>query len=498
MRERFQLPIPMWGVQFALLGGWRRMLMFVFGYAGLLTVAVFAVRRLSSSIPFPTVAGWCLTALAGIQIVIVMLGGCNAVYRAALRDFETKMIESHRITPMSSVGVCLGYLFGSTLQILALFATTVAFAAVLSMAAGSPLASLFQGSFLILSGAISLWSAVVFAGMRLTKPVNPAPVMIGLSLFSVPIMLAIPGAASAFCLYSTIFGFSVITGVMPVPEVAVIIVALVNVLFAFLWLGAAAVKYRRPDLPALSGWRGLVFLFFWLVVATGGVLAFEHITRTSMRGLYDRERVEIQWIATMMLSLVAASVVTLCTAQCHWLVHNGRSPRSAWDRLSPSLVSLASVFLVLAVMGWLGSAIWRDLIPERTDKPAEWVRMLATIWSVTALSLFLAMSTARGLFLSVLTVFRVKSAWITTIALLSILWAGPPLLDGLIAQVFASSADAYAPLTFTWLFGCSAPGAIGAAWAKMDVSLVPGLVAQGVLAGLVTILALRGKTSEQR
>lgn len=494
MRERFQLPIPMWAVQYSLLGGHRRTMMFAFGYAGLLTVGIFAVRRMFMSTPFPTVAGWCLFALAGLQAVIAILGGCNAVHRSVLRDFETKMIESHRITPMSGVGVSLGYLFGSTLQVMASFSITLGVAVGLSLAAGLPLPPLLQGNLLILSGALPLWSAVVFSGMRLNKPISPAPILIGLSVFSVLIMMGLPGAGLLLGMYSTVMGFSITTGRMPIPDLALVVVALVNVVFAFMWLGAAAVKYRRPDLPALSGRRGLAFLFLWLIVATGGVLAYEYITRTSMRGLYDYNTAKTQWVATIIASLVVATVVTLCTTQCHWLVHQGRAARNASDRMSTAPIRLASVVLVLVVMGGLGFGIWKNLIPGYQVDPDEWPRALARIWCVTALAFLLTMITAHGVFLSALTVFRVKSAWAVTLGLLLAIWALPPILDVLLSQVLASRyMDA--PTPFTWLFACSAPGAIGAAWTLLEVRLLPGLAVQGALAVLVTVLARRGRTA---
>ena len=113
---------------------------------------------------------------------------------------------------------------------------------------------------------------------------------------------------------------------------------------------------------------------------------------------------------------------------------------------------------------------------------------------MTALALLLTMITAHGVFLSALAVFRVKSAWVTTLGLLLAIWALPPILDVLLSQVIASRyMDA--PIPYTWLFACSAPGAIGAAWTQLEVTLLPGLAVQGALAMLVTALARRGRTA---
>ena len=121
MGERVQLPWPMWRVQYQLLGGFRRLSAIVLVCAVVLVAGIFGLRRLGMPDPFTAVAGTALNFRTGIQVFLLILGGCQAVYRAMLRDHEGKMKESHRLTPMSNITVVLGYLFGSTLQISSLF-----------------------------------------------------------------------------------------------------------------------------------------------------------------------------------------------------------------------------------------------------------------------------------------------------------------------------------------------------------------------------------------
>ena len=121
MSERIQLPIAMWRLQYNLLGGNRRMIGGAGVYALALIVGAYGCRRVFGDESLADVASTMIKVLAAIQIFIAVLVGCNAVHRASLRDFESKMIESHRLTPMTSVTVVLGYLFGTTLQIQAFF-----------------------------------------------------------------------------------------------------------------------------------------------------------------------------------------------------------------------------------------------------------------------------------------------------------------------------------------------------------------------------------------
>jgi hypothetical protein len=488
MRERLQLPLPIWSVQYGLLGGHRRTFLFALGFAGLITVGAFALRRAMVSSPLPSAAGYMLLALSAIQIAIVVLGGCNAVYRAMLRDYETKMVESHRLTPMSNIGVCLGYLFGATIQILALFLVGVLAGVLISIVGSAPVEPLLQGNLLFLSGAVSLWSAVMFSGMRLSKPISPAPFLIGFATLFTAIVL-LPGAGLLLSVYSIGLGFWVIAGLGTTPDAAVIIIFLVNVLFAVFWVMVAAVKYRRPDLPAMNGWRGLLFLTLWLLVATGGIAAFDRVKGTSLGRLYDSDVVVIQWVATLILSLAFAAVVTLCTAECRCLIREGRSPRSRWDRIGEGTVALGAVVLICAIMAAVGRSVWTHLVADPwLEADAEFrAKSAMYIWGLTVASLVLGLLIARGVFLLVFGIMRAKAAWIVTGIVLAAGWAGPPVVDSVRANamtdLFAESLE-YSPL-----FNCSPPGLLIAAWGQFDVSPTTGLVVLSLLAALLTFLA---------
>ena len=194
MQERFQLPMAMWRVQYELLGGRRRMLAIAAICMIVLVAGSLGFREVVLHEPPAKVAGWMLNALASIQTIVVILGGCNAVYRAMLRDHDTKMIESHRLTPMSNMTVALGYLLGSTLQILVVFLVILTFGSVLTSLAGYSVVDWIYGNVFLLNGAVTLWSIVVLSGLHLSKPINPTPIMIGVAVLANVGVLALPAA----------------------------------------------------------------------------------------------------------------------------------------------------------------------------------------------------------------------------------------------------------------------------------------------------------------
>ena len=69
-------------------------------------------------------------------------------------------------------------------------------------------------------------------------------------------MLLLPAAGLLMSAYPIMFGFQMTTGVGWPAASAILMIAAVNVVMTVFWLSDAAVKYRRPDLPALNSVRG--------------------------------------------------------------------------------------------------------------------------------------------------------------------------------------------------------------------------------------------------
>jgi len=477
MGERFQLPIPLWRVQYQLLGGHRRMAVLCVIYLLIVTGGVFGFRRLYSDEPLITVSALMLNGLIGIQAFIIVLAGCNAVHRAMLRDYESKMIESHRLTPMSNIGVVLGYLFGSTVQVLVLFIANLAVGAVLTALAGLPLSAWINGNLLMLSGAVTLWSVVVLSGLQLRKPVGPVPVLIAAALFGNVGIMALPAAGLLLCAYPLVIGIQLVTGSAAIPPVGVWIIGSLNVLMTVFWLSTAAAKYRRPDLPALNGFRGLTLLAFWVVPGTAGIVVSSTGGVAAMRFPNNTFVILIQWVATMILSLVVALPMIAGAVECSMLIKRGSLARDWADRASATAWALIGTLLICGGMSAIGITIWRD--------PAGGAASF--VWSNTALACLLALLTARAMFM--LTFALAKRSVINGTILLILLWGLPLLIDLIRAQVNANASDT--GIAFSSLLGFSPAGTLAATWIIGDVSILPGLWSQLAITFVLSVAAWR-------
>ncbi|MBU0718521.1 MAG: hypothetical protein KJ749_09760 [Planctomycetes bacterium] len=492
MRERFQLPIPMWRAQCQLLGGHRRMLLMCLIYTMVLSAAAvgfYELMRVTNEeypVSGSTIVSWMLHALGVIQILIVVLAGCAAIHRATLRDYETKMIESHRLTPMSNTSVVLGYLFGANVQILALFLINLAFGAILSGLGQSPAAEWLSGNLLVLAAAVTLWSMVLLSGMRLAKPLNPLAILVGIPAFASYGLVVLPAAGFLLCALPVVVGYQVMTGRIILDSLPIAALLGINVFLTVFWLSAAAAKYRRPDLPALNAFRGLMLLMFWLVLGTGGIaLAGSDAARGVL--LDDEDLILGQWVATMILSLLAAIPAIAGAVQCQTLIRSGSSVRDWADRAPPVAVAVLAAGLICSVMAGIGVQVWRNVLPESSDIAASNV-VNGMSWLYSGLACLLAMLTAWVVCVAAFA--KLSKPLIASVTVLLILWSAPPLVDSVRGQIVAID-DAYGPMIFSWLLGASPAGTIFAAWTDTNIAFWPGLLVQAGFLFLLSAVAIR-------
>jgi hypothetical protein len=473
MGEPFQLPVAMWRVQYDLLGGYRRLLIVTSVYLTLLTVVAGGVYQLMPKADLPSFAPVGLNILTGIQALILILGGANALHRAAMRDYQTKMIESHRLTPMSSPGVVLGYLFGPTFGVLILFCGNVAFGVVLTFMGRLPISAWLFGNLLMLAGAVMLWSMAVFVGLRSAKPINLSAVLFIVGLFSASGIWVLPGLAALLGAYPLLMSFGVISGKTSLHAPSVAAVMSATLVLTVYWLSAAAAKYRRPDLPALNAKRGLVLLVLWLVLGTGGIVAFKTLSGRMIQawpGGGDPN--QVQWIATMIIALAIAIIPLNGAVHCRMLIARGASLRDRWDRVPIQMVALVSVLLICLVMGLLGISVWGEFHPHASS---------AGPWARSFTACLIAVLAFCGLLVFVHSC--PKPSMVPVLLFLLLMWALPPLGDYLRAELVRHYRD---PCEFSFLLGCSPAGTLILAWSDVKAPVGVGLIVQGFVA-LVTI-----------
>ncbi len=494
MSERLQLPTAMWRVQYTLLGGHRRMLAVVIVSATVLLMGILGLRRILSDTPFPGVGKMICVGLSVIQCLVIVMGGCNAIYRAMLRDYDSKMIESHRLTPMSNLTVPLGYLFGSTLQVTTMFLLIVGAGAIVSDVASLSVADWLIGNFFMYTGAVTMWSAAVFLGLRQTKPFNAVPVALGIAMLSAAIA-PVPAAGLLLNVYPILLGMFILTSAYNIPNEAVVGITVVNIIFGLYWLFAAAVKYRRPDLPALTTIRGLFLVFMVVALGTLGIMAYENITTTtkSLHEFYSGDVLRNQWIVTLLGSILLAAVPVAGVAKCRVLAARGAKMRSRGDLVAPIVVAILATAIICVVMSLLGSRLVQRILPEPTI-PTGFAATLQNSWLLTGATCLLALITLCRVF--EIGYAMMKSPKLLVTLLLMLGWAAPPFVDG-IRTVYVEEATGR-PAEISWLFGCSPGGTIYAAWSDESIVVWPGMLVQLCLAVILTIVARYARRSMKR
>ncbi len=471
MRERFEIPIPMWRAMYQVRGGHPRVIGVAVMIAVAMGVGIYVLHRFTTPGEFARAVPVLVKLVMVVECVILLLGGSNAIHKAMLRDYETRMIDSHRLTPMSNVGVTLGYLIGPTFQILAAAGTLAVMGGLLASMVGMSIAGWAIGHLFVFNGVLAVWAFFVFVGMRLGKPVAPGGIIIAMGAASM-FIIWIPGFGLLTGAYTMLLGFWLITGSSPVSVPALYAIAAVNLSLTAFWITTTATKYRRPDLPALNAERGMMLFVIWLLLATGGMVMFDYATSTTMRGLRDGDAILGQWLVTMIASLVIAVVPISGAVECSRLSRQGRALRGWSDRIGSLWIALLAGVLICAVMSRLGWSIQPEIV--------EWSVREAWAWSVTAC--VCACVTIRGL-------LELTSGWtrgrgLVTAFFILLLWFLPPVLDGARADLLGGRSGTTA---LSALLGCSPVGMILAVWLPLDIRLLPGAIAQGIIAVGLTV-----------
>ncbi|MCP4251476.1 MAG: hypothetical protein GY778_30945 [bacterium] len=492
MEAPLRLPNPIWWAQLRLIGG-RRIGWIVGAWALALVVCPETIRRFAPSITTADI----LKVLAFAQALLMVLGGCSAIHKALSRDFTTKMLESHRLSPMSAATVTLGYAFGPTAQILLLFAVTALYGTVLLFISGLSPASWLVGNALLLSAAVMVWSGAICAGVGGSKPVNLTGVIVVGGLLGGMVMMALPGLGLISGAYSLAGAYAGMTGKfelvqipgavtggsgLTAPVVALLLVT--NVLMAVLWLSAAARRYRRPDRPAFDAAWGTLLLAIWLFPGALGIVLADRIAAVP----FDA-RPRLQFLVTVLVALLLAilplSGAAIDRARTIKGAHVTRWP----ERISSRWVAVTAVVLICGVMGLSGIS-WVD--SEGAIFKASLRAGNAWAWGCTAAALLAGLLVVDGFFrVMYLANHRIFNS-ATVFVLLT--WLAAPAVDYALG-VFRgrASGELFEVVDFSFLIGCSPLGTIVVIWTDLATPVLPGLAVQWVLAAVLTGLAVKAE-----
>ncbi|MCH7813410.1 MAG: hypothetical protein IID40_05250 [Planctomycetes bacterium] len=497
MEAPLRLPNPIWWAQLRLIGGRR-----IGGIVGAWTVALVVCPQVIRRFFPTTTPAHVLKVLAFAQCLLMVLGGCSAIHKALTRDFSTKMLESHRLSPMSAATVTLGYAFGPTAQILLLFAVTALYGTVLLFISGLSPASWLLGNAVLLSAAVMVWSGAICAGIGGNKPVSLTGIIVVGGFLGGMVMMAMPGLGLISGAFSIVAAYLGMTGKfdlvrissavtegsgLTAPVVAVLLVS--NVFMALLWLSAAARRYRRPDRPAFGAAWGTLLLIIWLIPGGLGIVLADRFP-----GLPFDGRARLQFIVTVLLSLLLA-VLPLSGAAIDRarIIKGARSTRWA-ERISSRWVAVAAVLLICGVMGLSGIS-WAG--GDGTVFKTSFQAGTAWAWGCTAAALLAGLLAVDGFFrVMYLARHRIFNP---AIVFILVAWLAAPTVDYALG-VFRgrASGELFEVVDFSFLLGCSPLGTIVVIWNELTAPVLPGLAVQWVLAAVMTGLAVKAERMETR
>ncbi len=464
-------------MQFLLAGGWRAAVFLALAYLG---AAGFISGLLYSRIPSSEHGQihQSLLSLTGIlQVVLLLTLGPSAIRKTVQRDFQTGMMESNRLTPLSGLRLVLGYLSGASAPLVALASVGLLIGVGYSAAHGRVIGYpglmvavwLYSNLCLFVLTAmihsLSLLSALATSGKGQFVGILVAVGVIGGGF----LVFAVPGLALVLGVMS-VGQFLNVAGFLPLPAASDPSIsgwaAISQLLFAIVFVDAAARKIRSPERALFNLPQGLVFLALsWGAL----VIGYQKLGALRIFGA-SLEDNPTQAIASLAAFQIAAVVPILAAADYRLL-----RDRIAVLRGSTTRVAMRIVDLMPLVSGLAGLSLLL-LMPSGELAEAWETRRLALVASVFAACVLGAVTDYAWLYLTLARRWRV----IAGLLIPAIAFKGLPFVaEGLLrfASVEANSFEPYTP----WLVAAFSPLGLPAA-ALAGGPILPGLAVQLLVA----------------
>jgi hypothetical protein len=301
---------------------------------------------------------WSFLLLVVQGALLIYFSGA-AITQAIRRDTDRKIIDSHRLMPLSPRGAVLGYLVGPSI-------TAMEFAAVnflvgtlcVAESTGNVWRWIF-GNVAILCLAVLLWTIMACAsflgknlgilsvvGMAIAAPAAPA-----IYSYVAPVrVLAAPLVASVF---DPLMSSPVLETMAPVGLV-------VQGLFALIFFCAAVRRYRQDDVPALHTPLAFYLLGTWVMASVIGVVFGEVF---AVRGLEYMDANPgtlgvVSIVVSMGIALLAVSAAARVSTE--WVRTTLAIGKAQTRRpVNPSVLAIlaAAIICTVAMAGlpeWMG------------------------------------------------------------------------------------------------------------------------------------------------
>lgn len=494
---------PLVWLHFRLAGSWRQNAPTVAVYVALVVVGATVSYRMSS----PTTASGAVSSVwlgivTAAQGAFLLLIAPGAIRRSILRDFQSGMIESHRLSPMSGIRIIIGYLTGPPVQAFCLVGAGLLLGTYFAVDAARGLSPMVVAGWYVFQLCLLCVAFMVAAAAVLVALGTAGK----LDVLSVLILAMVVGGWAAL---PFIPGLALATGVLGAGDLvrslfqggptgvaadtgSIALAAAVQLALALVFVRAACRKIRAPEQAMFSMPLGLLLAAVWAAILVLG-MALLPAQHWLLRDLENATAIQIIASAATFM-LVALFPLAAAANECF------RLNRTAAFGVPVPRVRLVDTVLVPLLLGALGLVTivlmyrWtpEGRIPYAVSADAfkaafaHWrplVAMLAafvlTFWIDFGLVFWI---TARGL-----RMFR-------AIVLATLLLKAVPLLAALAAVTASEALDQPCAFVEVHFAGLSPIGTLilcmfagGNPW--------PGLIGQLVLAIGVTALVWHTRRS---
>lgn len=455
--------------QLRLRRGWKNVIATTLAYFAILAGSILATTRVKEFGPPATVLDFWTNVLLWIQTATLLLFGCLAVGGAVRKDITSKMIESHRLMNVSGLNAMLGYLLGATVQVTPIALVNLVIGLFTAQGAGLPQDGWLMCNVLLVGIAVMMWLVVIVIS-TMTAAGTTLLVIAGLVALLghevIPELL--PGLN---VLASPVSGTTLIGLLRQAawPSSYTIALSAQGVL-AVVCLIAAARKYRREDIPAFGVVLGLALLAIWIGLTVLGINNWEDFRPPWMR--YRGGDLQLPLIVGLLVCILLAIVPVAAAArsQVNWNRRRGLNDPGLGPRPVPTdLVVVTSVAMAML----LPFLLLHDL-------PIKGLGERVINSSLTFFAFVLATSyLIRTIYLTDMRARYLVGMWLVA------WWAGPFVLDliylGWIRGVALDEPE------LSEISAVSPIGTLAASWTSWEISVVPGLIAQGAIAALCAV-----------
>lgn len=434
-------------------GGWRNTLLTTGAYAGIVILIILLTVRSDPRGAPQILSGWRMGLLMLMGGLLVFLAG-SRVSAAVRSDITNRMIESHRLMPVSPFIAITGYLWGPTAQSVFMAAATFIIGLVVVMQAGIPADSWMGSTVILLEFAVFFWVVMAFLASIVKSPAAVMIIGAFLTMSSQLIILAIaPGVLTFLTPFTGNTAFQVRRGGFELPWTLVFSWCVHLWVAIALYIGAAR-KYRRSKDSALGILPGLMLLAGWLVASAFAVINLESLVMAYRMGREDT--FELNFMGTFWVAIVLALIP----------ISNAIPMRGAGWRMP-------LVALVAAMMIWPIGFVWSD----RVDHLPRTLAFTALIAAGFLLSCGYILSFAHR--------FSIRG-WIPILIWLCLLGAAPLVVDSILWGMRDTNRD----YVMSEIAGLSPAGALAIVWfGATDASAMPGLIAQLIITAIWAAIA---------